>query len=209
MGRYNRQDRKERHERKCSEERTVSYEDRRSQCEDCLVDDNKAKKVEAIWKAAFADATLLPVIGLPSNDNGVGTLLHSMGDGRLLKINGLVCKSPLCNNALYTFECASGHYLNLYEIMLPDIPGKDGEESTVEIYVKLLYKYGLSVAGVHFHWWGQNLVRGNTLIAAIHHQGIDITPEEFSRATIRALKKTMKVIEKRTQKNGDRHDERY
>lgn len=50
MGRYNRQNR---HARKCSEEQTVSYEDRRSHCEDCLVDDNKAKKVESYLESSL------------------------------------------------------------------------------------------------------------------------------------------------------------
>ena len=168
----------------------------------CVVDDRSAKEVEAIWDEAFSGAILLPVIGFPSNSGGVGTLTHGMGDGILLHINGLPSKSPLSNNALYSFECSQGHYLNLYEIMLPDIPGRDGEDSTVEIYVKLLYKYGLSVAGVHFHWWGQNLVRGNTLISAIHHQAIDMDPKEFSRKTIKALKKTMEVIDRRSGHSG-------
>lgn len=132
-----------------------------------------------------------------------------MGDGRLLSINGLVSKSALSNNALYTFECASNKddsvtkYLNLYEIMVPDIPGKNGKYSTAEYYVKLLAKYGLSVSGVHFDWWGQNVIKGNTLVAAVHHQGIDISPEDFSRKTIRALEKTMALIEKRTHHKYD------
>jgi hypothetical protein len=82
--------------------------------------DARAKKVEAIWKCAFPDATLFPVIGLPSNAKGVATLTHSLCDG-LLKINGLKSKSPLSNNALYSFECTGGKWLNLYEIMLEDV----------------------------------------------------------------------------------------
>jgi hypothetical protein len=165
---------------------------------DCVVDDILAKKIEKIWKAAYPGATLLPVIGLPSNANGVGTLTHAAG-GPLLKINGLTSKSPLSNNALYSFECADGVYMNLYEIMIPDIPGKNGEKSTVEYYTSLLQKYGLSVAGNHYHWYGQFMMPEATLVAAIHHQSTsnDITPEEFSRRTILALDKTSKLIEER------------
>ena len=188
-----RKDRKRRDEDHCD-----SFSSSSSCSSDCLVDDRFARKVEDIWKEAFPDASLLPVIGFPSNSGGVGTLTHSMGDGMLLSINGLPSKSPLSNNALYSFECSKGHYLNLYEIMIPDIPGRDGDDSTAEIYVKLLSKYGLSVAGVHFHWWGQDLVCGNTLISAIHHQGINIDPKEFSRRTIKAIKKTMAVVERRS-----------
>lgn len=186
--------------------------------EECVVDDKLAKSIEKLWKKYFPDALLLPVIGLPSNSGGVGTLTHTMGDGHLMSINGLVSKSPLANNALYSFECAKpvkhdgkdhhcddGKFLNLYEIMIPDLPGKDGEDSTAEYYVKLLGKYGLSVAGVHFHWWGQNVIKGNTLVAAIHHQGINISPNEFSKRTISALLKTMKLIDERSHHKHDRN----
>jgi hypothetical protein len=122
----------------------------------------------------------------------------------LMSINGLPSRSPLANNALYSFECSKGVYLNLYEIMLVDIPGKHGEPSTVEYYLHLLAKYGLSVSASHYHWLGAFMVPEATLIAAIHHQATNnkITPEEFSKRTIRAIKKTVALIEKRT---GDHH----
>ena len=87
--------------------------------------------------------------------------------------------------------------------MIPDVPGKDGEPSTAEIYVNALSKLGLSVAGVHFHWWGsyvfvdkeQPIDRG---VTAVHHQAIGMDPIEFTNKTIIALKKALKVIERRT-----------
>ena len=169
------------------------------ECHKCVVDDKVAKHVEKIWKDSFSDASLLPVIGFPSNSGGVATLTHTLGDGMLMSINGLTSKSPLANNALYSFECSRSKYINLYEIMLIDIPGKDGEPSTVEYYTRQLCKYGLSVAGVHFHWLGSFMSPDATLIAAIHHQTTnDTTPEEFSRKTIRAIKKTQALIAKRS-----------
>src|ERR1700722_17637855 len=72
---------------------------------------------------AFPDAMLFPKIGLPSN-NGFLLLTHTDGSGNLLKINGLSSKSPLSNNAFYSAECSNGQYLNLYTIMIPDIPVK-------------------------------------------------------------------------------------
>lgn len=174
-----------------------------------IVDDKLALEIEALWKAAIPSATLLPVIGLPSNADGVLTLTHRHGDD-LLKINGLPSKSPLSNNALYSAEVSKGKYINLYEVLLPDIPGEHGEPSTAEIYAHLLSKAGLSVAGVHFHWWGnyifnQNGERIDRGVAAIHHQGIGIHPIEFSIKTIKALKKVFKIIERRVSERNNTH----
>lgn len=173
-------------------------------CNKCrVIDDCSAEKLLKVWKRAFCDAIILPVIGYPSNSGGVVTITHTMGDSVLLNINGLASKSPLANNALYSAECIDGHYLNLYEIMIPDIPGKCGEESTAEIYVNALRDKGLNVAGVHFHWWGQHLVEGDRGIIAIHHQKIDMDPIEFARKTVKALRKVMKVIHCRANGNAN------
>jgi hypothetical protein len=162
-----------------------------------VVDDAVAKSVEALWRSQFRDAALLPVIGLPSNNDGVLTLTHTDGSGRLLNINGLPSKSPLSNNALYSAEVSDGRYLNLYEIMLPDIPGKPGEPSTSEHYVALLAQRGLSVAGVHFHWWGSRIFEFDHGITAVHHQAVGLPPIEFSELTIRALQGALALIEQR------------
>jgi hypothetical protein len=188
------------HHNRCDSSTESSHDDK---CK-CEVNDKVALRVEAIWKDAFPNASLLPVIGLPSNSGGVATLTHTI-DNTLMSINGLPSKSPLANNALYSFECSNGVYLNLYEIMLPDIPGKHGSKSTVEYYTHLLEKQGLSVAGNHWHFLGQFLIPEATLVSAIHHQSTknEITPEEFSKRTIYALKKTIKLIEKRSQHHRD------
>lgn len=175
----------------------------------CKVNDRLAKRVEAEWKEAFDDATLFPVIGLPSNNNGVLLLTHTDGSGHKMSINGLKSSSPLANNALYSAECVKGQYMNLYEIMVPDIPGKKGEPSTAEIYVKLLQKEGLNVAGVHFHWWGSAMFKpehGKPIdrgVTAVHHQAIGMHPIDFSRATIKALKKTLRIIHERREGKHD------
>jgi len=163
----------------------------------CMMTDAIAMKIEKQWKAAFSSSSLLPVIGLPSNNNGVMTLTHQMGT-TLLTINGLSSYSPLSNNALYSVECSSGHYLNLYEIMIPDIPGNNGTLSTAEMYVNMLRDNGLDVAGVHFHWWGSHLLPGDRGIIAIHHQKIDMNPTMFTANTIKAIISIGKVIKQRT-----------
>ncbi len=157
---------------------------------ECVVNDTVALQVEALWKESYPDATLLPVIGLPSNSGGVLALTHTLGTGKLLKINGLPSKSPLANNALYTAECSAGVYLNLYEILIPDVPGLHGEISTGQVYVNTLRDNGLDVAGVHYHW-GENHVyefgRIDKNVIAVHHQSSSFDPLEFTRRTIIAL----------------------
>ena len=39
------------------------------------------RQVEAEWQEAFSDATLFPIIGLPSNNDGALTLTHTDGSG--------------------------------------------------------------------------------------------------------------------------------
>lgn len=173
------------------------------QSSNCVVNDNLARQVEALWKQAFSDASLLPQIGLPSNSKGVLTLTHTDGSGNLMKINGLPSKSPLANNALYSAECSRDKYLNLYEIMLPDIPGEDGEPSTAEFYVNQLGQQGLSVSGVHFHWWGSYIfdAAGNRIdrgVTAVHHQMVGMDPITFSQKTITALKAALQLIDQRS-----------
>lgn len=180
----------------------------------CTLNDNQAHQVEAVWKQAFSDAFLLPVIGLPSNSDGVLTLTHTDGSGKVMKINGLPSRSPLANNALYSSECINGKYLNLYEIMIPDIPGDDGEDSTAEFYVKQLWQQGLHVAGVHFHWTGssifdsQNNNRVDRGVIAVHHQMSDMNPIEFSQKTIIALKTVMKLIDQRSKQKSQNFNNR-
>src|SRR5437660_456839 len=104
------------------------------------LDDKIADKLAKLWAGAFPDAQVLPVIGYPSNADGVITITHGGGGMPHMKINGVTSKSPLANNALYSAEVVSSgnsenSYLNLYEIMLPDIPGREGKISTAELYV--------------------------------------------------------------------------
>ena len=161
----------------------------------CVMNDCVAKKLEKQFKEMFCDATIFPVIGYPSKGNGVVTITHTMGDHELMKINGLKSKSPLANNALFSSECSDGQYINFYEIMLPDIPGKCGEPSTVQIYVNALQKLGLDVAGNHYHWSGATM--HGYFALAIHHQYIGMDPHEFVCKTLKALKIAIKKIEKR------------
>jgi len=164
----------------------------------CPLTDEYAEQIVKVWQQAFPDASILPVIGYPSNAKGVVTITHTMGDGKLMSINGLRSRSPLANNALYSVECVNGKFLNLYEIMIPDLPGRNGEPSTAEIYTKALFANGLDVAGTHCHWWGSHIVDGDRGVTVIHHQKIGMNPIDFTQATIRAIKTAMEAIQART-----------
>ena len=162
----------------------------------CPLTDDVAKQVEALWKSVpeTKDASLLPVIGFPSNGNGVLTLTHTMQGMPRMKINGLTSNSPLLNNALYSVECTENVWLNLYEIMIPDLPGNKGELSTVQLYVNKLAELGLNVNGTHYHFHGSSVIPGNTLVAAIHHSSISMDPFTFSAKTLEALNYVSNLI---------------
>lgn len=157
------------------------------------MNDTVAKQVEALWKEAFPGATILPVIGWPSNSsNGqVMTLTHGMPGMPPLRINGLASASPLSNNALYSAEVSGGKYINLYEIMLPDVPGTAGSPSSAQRYVNELgLTPGINVNGFHFHWTGAQ--HGEPYpVLAIHHSSQSLHPIEFTIATIKAIKSVM------------------
>lgn len=158
------------------------------------MNDILAKKVEALWKQYFPDASILPVIGYPSYKNqGVMTLTHSMG-GPMLKIDGLVSKSPLSNNALYSAEVSNGHWINLYEIMIPDVPGKNGSPSTTAIYLKALAKNGLTIESAHYHWSGSSVIPEDKGVTAIHHSGLNMDPMTFTSKTINAINEVMNYL---------------
>lgn len=155
----------------------------------CITEDVKAA-VLAVWKKAFPDA----VVSKELSSADVLTLTHSMGPGHKNYINGLLSKSPLANNALLTVECAADsagkkRWLNLYEIMIPDIPGTNGGPSTSDVYSQGLLKRGLHADGNHYHWAGMSSKAGpgGNFMHAIHNKGIDIDPVEFSEKVVGAL----------------------
>ncbi len=115
-----------------------------------VMDDCLAKKIECLWKDAFPNAMILPVIGYPSCGTGVMTLTHGQCMPPLV-VNQLPLLSPLANNALYSAEVSCGKWVNLYEVMIPDIPGDNGCKSSSELYIKLLVDAGISVEGDHYH----------------------------------------------------------
>lgn len=153
-------------------------------CCEPVMNDCLAKQIECIWKQAFCDAIILPCIGYPSSGNCVMTLTHTLGNcAQKLKINGLISKSILANNAFYSAEVSCGKWLNLYQIKLPNIPGECGCKSSGEIYVEALIKLGISVDGNSYSWNG---TCPNVL--TINSKAIGMDPCDFSKKQIAAIK---------------------
>lgn len=146
---------------------------------DCL-----AKKIECLWKKAFCDATLLPVIGIPSCNKCVMTLTHTLGECvKKIKINGLTTKSILANNAFYSAEVSCGKWLNLYHVVIPNIPGNCGCKSSGEVYAEALIKLGISLESESYDWKG---TCPNVL--AVNSKSIGMHPIEFTKKQIAAVK---------------------
>ncbi len=176
--------------------------DKGSKCrkDKCEIHDQYAKDVEKLWREHFCTAKLLPVVGYPDVACGVLTLTHSLDEG-LIKVNSLKSKAMLLNNGFYSAEVAEGKYLNLYRVTLEDIPGRCGKLSTVQIYINTLEKLCLDVAGVNVSFTGQSKHKRTRGLITVNHQNVGMDPCEFSRRTICALKKVLKVI-KRREKRG-------
>lgn len=154
------------------------------------VDDALAEQVAAVWRAMFPDAAVLPVIGYPSHGKGVMTLTHSgnisgLPPARPMTINGVASSSALANNALYSAELTPSGYLNLYETMLPDVPGKDGVPSLGSRYKNALQASGIEVDGDHYHWAGGEMM--GHFARAIHSKSFGMHPLDFSQRQIRAF----------------------
>jgi hypothetical protein len=150
--------------------------------------DRYARSVEAIWKQLPA-GSLLPGMGLPSQGAGVATYTHQMSHPlKPMIINGLASKSALANNALYSFEITGNKWLNLYEVMLSDIPGHNGNRSSNQRFIQMLSDQGLQVAGVHFHWFG------TVPMTAIHIQDATMDPQTFSTKMVQVLKNFVNIM---------------
>lgn len=155
-----------------------------------VMDDCLAQQIECLWKQCFCDATIVPCLGVPSQTCGVMWLTHTLG--KCLndsKINGLCVRSPLVKNANYTAEVSNCQWVNLYEVILPNIPGKCGCKSTAEVYVEALIKLCISVDSITNDWLGQcqNKVQ-------IRSKNIGMDPCTFTKKQIAALKATIEYI---------------
>lgn len=155
-------------------------------CKPCkpIMTDCLAKEIECLWKKTFCDATIVPKIGTPSCSCGVLLLTHSLDKCICkIKINGLTVKSPLAKNSFLSSEVSEGKWVNLYQIQLPNIPGKCGCKSSGEVYNEALVKCGISIESDHYDWKGLC-----PSLISIHSKAIGMDPIEFSKKQIAAIK---------------------
>lgn len=153
-------------------------------------DDAAAEQVANIWRSMFPDAAILPVIGYPSKGKGAMTLTHSgniAGKPAMppMKINGVPSSSPLANNALYSAELTPAGFLNLYETMLPDVPGTNGSRSLGTRYKDALQQLGIEVDGDHYHWAGGEMM--GHAARAIHSKSFGMHPADFTQRQLQAF----------------------
>ena len=85
--------------------------------------------------------------------------------------------------------------------MLPDIPGKKGQKSTVQYYIDRLEKLGISVSASHYHWTGV----GDPFMLAIHSYSQKLSPLDFTQRTLKALNETLRLIKQRMKNNNLKH----
>jgi hypothetical protein len=177
---------KSRRHKKSHESPRKPRETKTESCHDPEMNEGVAKDVEAVWKKAFRDATLIPA------SQGVMMLMHSLPISPLV-INGLKSVSPLVNQATFSSECSgqegNKRSLNFYVVRMPDLPGKNGRKSTVHVYLDSLAKESLNVSSVSTPWHGTS-----KQIKEIHHQNCGLSAKEFSERTIRALQAALTAI---------------
>ena len=183
----------------------------------CCISSRTRKKLDKLWGSTFADAG--PLEKKPLGDckeerkSNVYLLSHTLRrcdqdqwtDIFRFTINGLVVRSPLGLDSFFSSECSKGRYVNLYTVILPDIPGRNGDISTSQFYINLLAQEGLNVSGIMFNWSGADTnppVPGRIL--NIRHQNIGLDPLEFSQKTLRALLPTLDLINKRVREERKR-----
>jgi len=148
---------------------------------------NYSEAVLLTWTQVFPDAAVLVS---SSENNPSVTITHTMVNSSILfpsmgkpMINGISWKTPLVNNALFSYECSSeGVWGNFYEIMLAEVPGVGGSLSATEAYTHFLHLNGIFVQGDHYHWKGMV-----PCMYAIHSSNMGMDPVLFSMITVDAL----------------------
>lgn len=158
-------------------------------CDSCcpVMNDCLASQVECVFRKAFCDARILPCIGYPSKNNCVMTLTHTLSKcAPKLSINGLTSKSLLANNSFYSGEVSDGQWLNLYTVQLPNVPGKCGSKSSVDIYTTALANCDIKVDNIDIVWKGSC-----PSYVMISSKAIGMNPLEFATKQVAAINNTL------------------
>ena len=161
-----------------------------NKCITCAITTDLSNKVLAKFSCSFPDAYLT------FKTSSTITVTHTIPSWNHPKLNGVRTCSILTNNAFMTSECSDNNYLNLYQVILPDIPGSCGDDSTVEIFTKLLSKFGLSSLSILTYF---GLTTKCYPLLSIHVQNYGLCPEDFACRIVKALNEVLCVVKKRMQ----------
>ncbi|MHB1774187.1 MAG: hypothetical protein ACYCST_21160 [Acidimicrobiales bacterium] len=113
-------------------------------------------------------------------------------------IDGLKTKSSLANGASFSVEKINGEYFNLHETIIPDIAGKEGKPSLVNIAKTIIENLGLSVNCISTKFRGASMFPGlDNGMCSIKHRGYKMKPRHFILKTIAALILISLVIKKK------------
>lgn len=157
-------------------------------------DDNYSKKIQSQFQQCYNTTNLI------CKGNGLITITHFLPLPSY-KITGQTTKSLISSQVIYTAECTEDTFLNLYQINLPDIPVKCMvdckvriEETTGEIYTKLLAKYGLTNIS-------SNSFFGYTMcsypVMMFHVQATCMEPTDFVCRILKVLDEILCIIKSR------------
>lgn len=151
------------------------------------IDSNLCEKI----RKSYAEILNISLLNVPEVGKAKNNICMYALDFGLpcLNINGFESRSPLSNYAFGSSELSKNsenhqEYLNLFKIMIPDIPNwKNGGKSRSQMYVEFLDKEGLKASVAHFHWWGTE-----PFMTSVCTQNIGIHPIEFAKKIARSLK---------------------
>jgi len=170
----------------------------------CVVDDALAEELAAQFRRVFKDTR---IVTLPSENEGVALIAFLVDESRVPTFNGLRIKSQLFRTAFYSTECAKDQngqrrYTNFFQIAFSDIPGRNGEQSTVEAYADELERLGIHEESVIATWTGTKGIEIDAGFKFVSSSGTDVKPQVFVKKTIEGLLFMINLIAERVKGTG-------
>lgn len=157
-----------------------------------------------VFKSLFRDSGFLPGLGRPSETKGQWALITHTLKGYIdftSSINGVEYHGPLIDNAFYQFSYQpSGNVVNLYQITLPEVEGKNNLPSLAQFYLNQLAARKIDISGTTTQWSSLTALieRGGkkqkTTLRTISSQKVGMEPADFCQLQIEALTATLQYL---------------